>query len=235
MWKPAERIRYHSSPGIWPNAAEARAALLFQELTHGRLCLRERTWVPAMVPWRATADGYASDDVIAWYRRFAQGRPGAIVVEATGVRDVPSGPLLRIGDDRFVPGLKRLVAAVREASGGHTRLFIQLIDFLAIKRRPDPEKFLRRFLEITAAHRERLGMRGASEAELRDALTAKTTEQLRALLSPREFDDLQYGARERVTDMQLAHIRALPRQLPRIFADAAVRAQSAGFDGVELH
>ena len=58
---------------------------------------------------------------------------GAIVVEATGIRDVPSGPLLRIGHDRFLPGLESLARVVREASGGHTRLFIQLIDFLAIR------------------------------------------------------------------------------------------------------
>ncbi len=85
-----------------------------------------------MVPWRATDDGFASDAVIAWYERLARGRPGAIVVEATGIRDIPSGPLLRIGDDRYIERLKRLVDAVRQASGGQTRLFIQLIDFLAI-------------------------------------------------------------------------------------------------------
>ena len=99
-----------------------------------------------MVPWRATEDGYVTDDVIDWYERFARGEPGAIVVEATGIRDVPSGPLLRIGHDRFLPGLRRLVEAVRTASHGRTRLFIQLIDFLAIRRRPEPAKFFERFL-----------------------------------------------------------------------------------------
>ena len=63
-----------------------------------------------MVPWRATEDGFVSDAVVAWYERLARGRPGAIVVEATGIRDVPSGPLLRIGHDRYIEGLKRLVA-----------------------------------------------------------------------------------------------------------------------------
>ena len=53
---------------------------------------RQRTWVPAMVPWRATDDGFVTAEVIDWYARFAVGRPGAIVVEATGIRDVPSGP-----------------------------------------------------------------------------------------------------------------------------------------------
>ena len=62
--------------------------------------------------------------------------PTLIVVEATGIRDVPSGPLLRIGHDRFLPGLRRLVERVREESAGHTRLLIQSIDFLGIRRRP---------------------------------------------------------------------------------------------------
>ena len=39
--------------------------------------------------------------------RFAEGRPGVIVVEATGIRDIPSGPLLRIGHDRYIPGLRQ--------------------------------------------------------------------------------------------------------------------------------
>jgi len=36
---------------------------------------------------------------------------------ATGIRDVPSGPLLRIGHDRYLPGLRRIIDAVRRASG----------------------------------------------------------------------------------------------------------------------
>src|SRR3954469_1651197 len=146
MWKPAERIRYEASPGRVPSAAEARTARLFTPLAHGPLRLAQRTWVPAMVPWRATEEGFATDAVIDWYGRFARGRPGAIVVEATGVRDVPSGPLLRIGHDRFLPGLRTLVERVRQASGGHTRLFIQIIDFLSVRRRPEKEKFFARFL-----------------------------------------------------------------------------------------
>jgi len=79
-----------------------------------------------MVPWRATGDGMVTEDVLEWYERFAEGQPGAIVVEATGIRDVPSGPLLRAGHDRFVPGLATLVERVRSASRGRTRLFLQL-------------------------------------------------------------------------------------------------------------
>ena len=125
MWRPPERIRYQASPGRVPDAAEAARARLFSPLRQGRLSLAQRTWVPAMVPWRATEDGFASDAVVSWYERFARGRPGVIVVEATGIRDVPSGPLLRIGHDRYIDGLRRLASAVRVASGGRTRLFIR--------------------------------------------------------------------------------------------------------------
>ena len=80
-----------------------------------------------------------------------------LVVEATGVRDIPSGPLLRIGDDRFIPGLRKLVEVVREASDGETLLFIQIIDFLAVKRRPEKAKYFQRFLQIDDRHRRSAG------------------------------------------------------------------------------
>ena len=111
-----------------------------------------------MVPWRATEDGFVSDNVLAWYERFARGRPAAIVVEATGIRDIPSGPLLRIGDDRFLPGLRQLVDVVRRASEGETRLLIQVIDFLRIRRRPDRSKYFEQFLAVTDRHRTALGL-----------------------------------------------------------------------------
>src|SRR5271165_6404195 len=152
MWRPPERIRYASGAGPVPSREEAERSLLFSPLRAGRLSLAQRTWVPAMVPWRATDDGFVSDAVVAWYERLARGRPGAIVVEATGIRDIPSGPLLRIGHDRYVEQLKRLVHAVKQASARQTRVFIQIIDFLAIRRRPEPEKFFQRFLHVTDAH-----------------------------------------------------------------------------------
>ncbi len=235
MWRPPERIRYEATLGRMPSRAEAAAARLFQPVAIGPVQLEQRTWVPAMVPWRATDEGYVTDDVINWYARFARGRPGAIVVEATGIRDVPSGPLLRIGHDRFLPGLRRLTDAVRRASEGHTRLFIQLIDFLAIRRRPEPDKFFSRFLTITDAHRRALGDPSLSEDEVRARLRGLSSEELARVLTPGEREALQFGYRERVTDMHLAHVRDLPTSMPGLFADAAVRAQEAGFDGVELH
>ena len=235
MWKPPERIKHATRPGPWPTAADAARSKLFSPLHHRALHLTSRTWVPAMVPWRATDDGLVTQDNIDWYRRFADGRPGAIVVEATGIRDVPSGPLLRIGHDRYIDGLARIADAVRTASGGQTRLFIQLIDFLSIKRRPEPAKFFERFLVITASHRQALGAETWSETDVRSALAKQSPEQLTHILSPRELEALRHGQRERVTDTHLDHIRDLWQTLPDLFAAAARRALRAGFDGAELH
>lgn len=215
--------------------AVAESSLLFSPVTYKNLHLKQRTWVPAMVPWRASEDGFVTDDILDWYERLARGKPGALVVEATGIRDIASGPLLRMGHDRYIPGLRELTDVVRSASDGQTKLFIQIIDFLAIRRRPVREKFIKRFLQITEQHRQQLAAVDDSEEETREKMQALTDDQLKTVLTPREYESLSRGFRERVTDIHLPHIRNLPEVLPDLFAAAAGRAQRAGLDGVELH
>lgn len=86
---------------------------------------------------------------------------------------------------------------------------------------------------MTDAHRRAVGE--GSEAEVRARLFELGEAGWKQALSPREYESLMQGYRERITDVELPHIRALPQSLPPLFAAAATRTEAAGFDGVELH
>lgn len=187
-----------------------RDSLLFSPLRLNQVTVANRVWLPAMVTWLSNDAGEVTPDVIQRYVRYARGEPGTIVLEAMGIRDIASGPLLRIGHDRYVPALRDLVARIHDTAD--VRAIPQIIDFLKIARR-DPARSLAR-LETRYP-----GCSNWSEAELQ------------ARLTPREWRDHAYGYRQQIEDLGLDDIRALPG----LFAAAARRAREAGFDGVELH
>jgi 2,4-dienoyl-CoA reductase-like NADH-dependent reductase (Old Yellow Enzyme family) len=201
-----------------PERARAR---LFQPLPIGRagLMLPNRIWLPAMVTWRGTADGFLTEAVREIYLRYARGGAGMVVLEATGVRDVASGPLLRLSHDRYVPGLRQLVGEMRALGPG--LVVPQVIDFLKIATRKPTRVFIEDMVRRGRLPGSTLGL---TDAEFEGALAEH-------LPDARLRRDFLHGYRQTIEDLEVAEIR----RIPGWFAAAARRARQAGFDGVELH
>ena len=83
--------------------------------------LPNRLVLPAMVTRLSGEDGHVNADVRARYARFAKGGVGLVVVEAMAVHGAKSGPLLRISDDTFLPGLQDLANACQAAARSSAR------------------------------------------------------------------------------------------------------------------
>ena len=103
---------------------------------------------------------------------YGKGGAGIVVTEAVSVKKRKSGQLLRLSEDEFIPGMKRLT----ERFHGETdsKIAPQILHFLKISRS---------------------------------------------------------GYRQTVNDLTLEEVQ----EIPELFARAAERARTAGFDAVELH
>src|SRR4051812_11632707 len=97
------------------SAVSARDAtrVLFTPFALGGLRLRNRL---IMAPMGTCLDesGHITDATIAYYRRRAEGGVGTITVEGCLVSADTIGPEPKISGPEYLPGLKRLVAALRE-------------------------------------------------------------------------------------------------------------------------
>ncbi len=91
-----------------------------------------RTVVPAMVTRLSGEDGYVNQAVIDRYLGYARGNVGLIVVEAMAIHQSKSGPLLRISDDKFIAGHRKLTDAIHRASD--SKVVPQIIHFMKVAR-----------------------------------------------------------------------------------------------------
>ena len=146
---------------------------LFEPFTiNGKLSLRNRIVMPALVTRLATEEGEITEELLDRYLLYARGGTGFIITEAISVKKQKSGPLLRLSEDRFVPAFRELTGRVH--GGSDAKIAPQIIHFMKISRS---------------------------------------------------------GYRQKVEDLSVEEIR----EIPDLFARAAERARSAGFDAVELH
>jgi 2,4-dienoyl-CoA reductase-like NADH-dependent reductase (Old Yellow Enzyme family) len=105
---------------------------LLSEFPIKGMVLPNRLVVPAMVTRLSGEDGLVNKEITDRYVRFAKGQVGLIVVEAMAVHGAKSGPLLRISDDTFKPGLTDLAKRVHDTSD--SKVMPQIIHFLKIAR-----------------------------------------------------------------------------------------------------
>ena len=77
-----------------------------------KLLLKNRLMMPPVVTRLAREDGNVTDELIDRYLLYARGGIGIVVTEAISVKKQKIGPLLRLSDDSFIPGLKELTDRV---------------------------------------------------------------------------------------------------------------------------
>jgi len=146
---------------------------LFEPTTiNNKLNIHNHIMMPPVVTRLATTEGEVTDALIDRYVLYGMGGAGIVVTEAVSVKKRKSGQLLRLSEDEFIPGMKRLT----ERFHGETdsKIAPQILHFLKISRS---------------------------------------------------------GYRQTVNDLTLEEVK----EIPELFARAAERARTAGFDAVELH
>ncbi len=88
---------------------------LFQPMKLGPLTLKNRIVKSGQWFLYAEPDGSCGDRIIAWYEGLAKYGPGLITIEES-ICEFPWGasqmPHVRLDEDRFIPGLTKLAAAV---------------------------------------------------------------------------------------------------------------------------
>ncbi|MBT5193893.1 MAG: NADH:flavin oxidoreductase [Rhodospirillaceae bacterium] len=107
-------------------------ARLLEPLDINGMVLPNRIAVPAMVTRLSGEDGMVNGDIVDRYVRYAAGRVGLIVVEATAIHGAKSGPLLRLSDDSFIAGHRELARRVHDTSD--SKVVPQIIHFMKVAR-----------------------------------------------------------------------------------------------------
>jgi dimethylglycine catabolism A len=112
------------------------ANLLLTPARIGAVEIRNRIVMPPMTTRLADAEGHVTDDTVNYYMARVRGGTGLVTVEMASPTRAGRHRRRELGiyDDRFLPGLTRLVAAIKAGGarasiqighgGGHTRIDI---------------------------------------------------------------------------------------------------------------
>lgn len=110
----------------YKGASGSMPSILMEPISIKGMELRNRIIMPAMCTEFATSAGFVTERLIEHYVSRAKGGTGLIIVEASYVDPLGKAypHMLGISDDKFVPGLQDLAAAVHAAG---SKIAIQLL------------------------------------------------------------------------------------------------------------
>ncbi|MDW3220042.1 MAG: FAD-dependent oxidoreductase [Acidimicrobiales bacterium] len=186
---------------------------LLSPIAIGTMELRNRIVMAPMGVEIVDSDGMANDAIAAYYEERARGGVGLIITEVTAIaypRGANSIHQLGASDDAFVPALRRLTDRVH-AHGA--KIALQLVHHGKISRVDTMEG---RPVPVPSLEQYKGSMSMANDLTLDEMMKmAKASGGKAPDYKEMDADDIA-----RTTDD---------------FASAAVRAQAAGFDGVEIH
>ncbi len=188
--------------------------LLFTPFEIPPVRLKNRITMAPLFTMYAQEDGQVSELTLEHYGEIARGGVAMIVVANVGVD--PSGLLapcsLRADSDRFIPGLTKLAETIRRENVAAVLQLNHGGRFARSEKMLAPSVVPLSDISLTDIYRA--------------GLKSLDLQQQWAVVS----QWIQYRP-ERIQEMTRADIRCIIRA----YADAAVRAQQAGFDMVEIH
>ncbi|MCK5642543.1 MAG: FAD-dependent oxidoreductase [Gammaproteobacteria bacterium] len=187
---------------------------LFEPGHMGELELRNRIVMAPMGTNFAAEDGHVTQRLTAYYEERARGGVGLIIV-GVGSVDHPRGNIIprqvALSDDKFIPGLRRLVRAVNKHGA---KIAIQLNHGGKLSRQDLAEGYA----PVTPSPASTL---------MTEMLEGLTKDEIRRLAM--QFAKMPSDKTTR--ELTVDEIKRIVRR----FAESAERAKVAGFDGVEVH
>ncbi|MFO0691653.1 MAG: FAD-dependent oxidoreductase [Myxococcota bacterium] len=175
----------------------------------GRMTTKNRIVVTAMGVSFAEEDGSASERLVAYHARHAEGGAGLITVGVTGVAH-PVGAVIpnqtSLSQDRFIPGLRRIAEVAHRHDA---KVAVQL-----------------HHGGVVAGYSTRLG-----QALWTPSMPKMPGGDFGTLFFPEELASFMGGERPTLKVMTEEDIAVVVGQ----FAAAARRAREAGIDAVEIH
>ncbi|MFK7730126.1 MAG: NAD(P)/FAD-dependent oxidoreductase [Pseudomonadales bacterium] len=177
----------------------------------GNLSVRNRMVVSAMGVNLAEPEGYIGQRFIDFHERHAKGGAGLIVLGVAGVSWPHGGNMpnqVAISDDRFIPGLKKLTTAVHQ----HGAKIAAQLHHAGLVATEDGREGRPTWVPSYPVAAKGNFADAFLESELAIMFDPNAGKPQLHVMTPQDID-----------------------RLVEHFANAAVRAQQAGFDAIEIH